>query len=284
MCWTTTKSMTTTGQSPKVKTVVKAGAKKIDKLLIRRIPVNLLLFRPGHFWIELIHDDEDDTDPAMAQARQDGLTEGEINNAKIQPNKANGFRESYGWYPAGLPFQPLNIFNNNLVISTDGVLNGDHEKRKKKDKNKKLTPSDDREAGRKTNNNEHSIRPFDPHQNARFHPEKIPFTNNPYVLSDDKRTIEQIFDEIRETAMTFSDEWSWANDSYKETNCHTLLFIILASCNLADPECIGENLDKHFLRYKKSLMANNNNPENKIKTRQKLVKKLSNISRKAKLN
>ncbi|OTQ81063.1 hypothetical protein [Gilliamella apis] len=52
--------------------------------------------------------------------------------------------------------------------------------------------------------------------------------------------------------------WSWGNDSYRETNCHTLLFIILVSCSLADRECIGESLDKHFLRYKKSLDKNIN--------------------------
>jgi hypothetical protein len=282
MSWGTSKSITSVSKSSKVKTTVKAGKRKLENILIRRIPVNLLMFQVGHYWIELLHEDEEKVDPFMARARINGLKEEDIIYLQNESTKANGFRESYGWYPVGIPFRPQNIFNGKRTISNDGVLNGDSEKRRKKDKKKELIPNLNREAGRKENYNEHSIRPFDPHQNSRFHPNDIKFTNHPYVLSGDNRTDEQIFNEIREFAQGFKDEWSWANDRYDETNCHTLLFLLLANCNLADPDCIGEELDRHFKRYKKSLAKKISYAKEEISNRMNLIKKLNYISVKAK--
>lgn len=288
MTWSTTQSVTSPRHSSKVTTKVKAGVRKIETILIRRIPVNLLFFEVGHFWVEFLHEDEAEIDEPMKAVRQQGLKEKDIVDEKGEPfqisTKANGFRESYGWYPAGVPFQPFNIFNDKRVISSDGTLNGDHEKRRKKDKKKKLTeltPKKDRQAGRKTNHNDHSSRAFDPHQNGHFHEGKIKFTTSPYVLPGDSRTDEEIFNDIRAYVTTFDsegEEWSWANDSYKETNCHTLLFLLLAHCNLADPECIGNELDRHFIRYKASLDKRSKSASERTEKRLELMQKLLDIS------
>ncbi|NUF49634.1 hypothetical protein [Gilliamella sp. ESL0250] len=290
MTWITVKSVTYPRQSSKVIAKVKAGVRPLEKILIRRIPVNLLVFEVGHFWIEFLHEDEAEIDEFMKDTLTKGLKEKDIIDENGHPlqssTKANCFRESYGWYPVGIPFQPLNIFNDKSIISSDGILNGDHTQRRKADKNKKvteLTHTENRKAGRKSNHNEYSSRAFDPHQNGRFHPNKIKFTTHPYVLPSDTRTDEEIFNDIRAFAQKFEDEWSWANDSYKETNCHTLLFLLLANCNLADPDCIGEKLDKHFKRYKKSLDKHSKGAKETTRTRIKLVKKLSNISKSTKL-
>ncbi|MWN05811.1 hypothetical protein [Gilliamella sp. Pas-s95] len=289
MTWITVKSVTYPRQSSKVIAKVKAGVRPLEKILIRRIPVNLLVFEVGHFWIEFLHEDESEIDEVMKNSRERGLKEKDLVDNDENPlqssSKANGFRESYGWYPVGMPFQPINIFNDKSIISSDGILNGDHTQRRKADKNKKvteLTHTENRKAGRKSNHNEYSSRAFDPHQNGRFHPNKIKFTTHPYVLPSDTRTDEEIFNDIRAFAQKFEDEWSWTNDSYKETNCHTLLFLLLANCNLADPDCIGLKQDRHFIRYKKSL---DNLPENTTEKniiRKILIKKLSDISKKAK--
>ncbi|OCG26114.1 hypothetical protein A9G45_11570 [Gilliamella sp. HK2] len=297
MNWIIAKSVTSPSESSKVITKVRAGLRPSQKILIRRIPVNLLLFRVGHFWVEFLHEDESEIDEVMKNSRERGLKEKDLVDDDENPlqssSKANGFRESYGWYPAGFPFQPMNIFNGKNIISSDGTLNGDHPKRRKKDHNKELTeltPTKDRNAGRKKNNNDHSCRAFDPHQNGHFHVEKINFTTSPYLLPNDTRNEEQIFDEIRQFAEEFDaiqpdgthEEWSWAGDSYKETNCHTFLFLLLATCNLADPDCIGLKQDRHFIRYKKSLENLPENTTEKNIIRKMLIKKLSNISKKAK--
>ncbi|TEA26254.1 hypothetical protein [Candidatus Schmidhempelia bombi] len=293
MSWATIKSLTQRAQSSKVTTKVKEGARRLDKILIRRIPVNLLTFNVGHFWIEFLHEDENEIDESMKAIRQQGLKERDIVSEKGVPRqistKANGFRESYGWYPVGTPFRPLNIFYNKLIISSDGTLNGDHEKRREKDYKEELTeltPTQDRNAGRKTVNNDHSSRAFDPHQNGHHHPEKIDFTTNPYVLPDDERTDEEIFNDIRTFAEEFdktTEEWSWWYDSYRETNCHTLLFLLLAHCNLADPDCIGMELDEHFKHYKKSLdKIIKSSCDDRTPKRKQLIKKLLDISKKAK--
>ena len=78
--------------------------------------------------------------------------------------------------------------------------------------------------------------------------------------------------------------WRWDNDSYRETNCHTLLFIILASGSLADPQYIGENLNMYFLRYKKSLDKNINRGRERKVNRKKRIENLAILSKKAKQN
>ncbi|TEA26252.1 hypothetical protein [Candidatus Schmidhempelia bombi] len=291
--WRTIQSMTFPSQSSKVTTKVKEGARKLDKILIRRIPVNLRGFEVGHFWIEFLHEDENEIDESMKAFRRIRKKERDIVNERGKPlkiaTKANGFRESYGWYPVETPFQPLNIFNKQLIISSAGTLNGDHHKRREKDYKEELTeltPTQDRNAGRKTVNNDHSSRAFDPHQNGHHHPENIKFTTNPYVLPGDKRSDEEIFNDIRTFVKQFDEkkqEWSWRNDNYKETNCHTLLFLLLAHCNLADPDCIGMGLDEHFKSYKTSLDSLNKSKVNKqLQERMVLMKKLLDISLKAK--
>lgn len=287
MCCTNTKLKTNMDQLSRAKTDDKSKAKKIDKLVICRIPVSLLDFEVGHYWIELIHDDEDKVEHAIAQARVNGLTEAGMIDLNIKCSKPNGYRESYGWFPSQLVVNPINIFHDKLIVSNDGILNGDHENRINKDKDKIISPTDDREAGRRTDNNELSLRPFDSHQNLRFHPGRITTTISPYILPDDKRTTKQIFSDIKETAIKFGENfnyWSWDNDSYRETNCHTLLFIILASCNLADPEFIGENLDKHFTRYRKSLHRNIKKATSQHIERKELMDKLFKLSMMAKTN
>ncbi|MWN05809.1 hypothetical protein [Gilliamella sp. Pas-s95] len=281
MTWITVKSATYPRQSSKVIAKVKAGVRPLEEILIRRIPINLLIFEVGHFRIEFLHEDESEIDEVMKNSRERGLKEKDLVDNNKNPSqissKANGFRESYGWYPVGFPFQPINIFNGKNIISSDGTLNGDHSKRRKKDHNKELTeltPTKDRNAGRKKNNNDHSCRAFEPHQNGHFHLEKIKFTTSPYLLPNDTRNEEQIFDAIQQDGT--HEEWSWTNDSYKETNCHTFLFLLLATCNLANPDCIGLEQDRHFIRYKKSLdnlsKKNNRKKYNKKNTNEKTIR------------
>lgn len=257
--------------------VVKAHIRKLKNIIIRRIPKKGLV--AGHYWIEIIHHDEDEMDDFMKQARKNKLTEENITTLPIKAcSKANGFRESYGWYPDNGAFHVENTFNSKRWISAKGYLNGDCEIRKEKDKKLDLTYQRDREAGRKRQNNELSSRPFDPHQNGRLHPEKIDFTTHPYILSDDSRTELAIFNDIRKFAKDFKDEWSWNGDGYDETNCHTFLFLLLAHCQLADPDCIGKRYDKHFEDYKKSLDRKKQIKDEKFAKRKILIQKLSDMS------
>lgn len=285
MCWQTFTSTTrdSSGGLQNTQTLISVGPKKLLHIKLRRIPVNLFLFRVGHFWLEFIYDDEKEMDEFMLAANEAKLTQHELGQLGQKCTKANGYRESYGWYPTSMPVQLKNLFNSKLVISSGGVLNGDDSKRRKKDDKKQLTHESDREAGRQETNNEYSIRAFDPHQNGQLHENKIHFTSHPYVLPGDLRTHEQIYEEIVTFAKGFEDEWSWAFDSYKETNCHTLLFLLLASCNLADPDCIGQNEDRHFIAYKKSLSKKNKNRDKKFVIRLELIEKLSELSQSAKL-
>ena len=244
--WNSNKAITTTKDNKQsIETKVKNGVRKLEYIVLRRIPVKG--FEPGHYWIEIIHQDEDEIDEFMEKARTEELTEKDLPMLHGICNKANGFRESYGWYPdkteIGFP----------KLLKGNGILNGDCELRRKKDKDKTLSNIEERDAGRREENNYLSIRPFDAHQNERFHEGKIDFTTNPYLLPGDSRTDEQIIAEIRDFAKSFEDEWSWASDAYFETNCHTFLFLLLATCNLADPDCIGKKLDNHFNEYKEKL-------------------------------
>ncbi|OCG18570.1 MULTISPECIES: hypothetical protein [unclassified Gilliamella] len=289
MTWITAKSVTDHRQSSKVTTKIRTGLRPLENILIRRIPVNLLVSQVGHFWIELLHKDETEIDELMKNTFKKGLKEKDINDENGNPlqhsTKANNFRESYGWYPVQMKIQLLNIFIDKRIVSSDGILNGDHAQRRKEDEEEtltELTHTKDRKAGRKSNNNEYSSRAFDPHQSNRFHPEKIKFTSHPYVLPSDTRSDEEIFNEIRAFAQAFEDEWSWGYDCYKETNCHTFLFLLLATCNLADPDCIGEELDRHFKRYKKSLDKHCKGVKETTIKRRILMEKLLDISENAK--
>lgn len=256
-------------------TKVKDGARKLDNIVLRRITQKEI--SPGHYWIEIIHQDEDEVDEFMKKARKKPTGEWYLHNLNEICKKANGFRESYGWYPDDASFnikpKPLKLLKGN------GFLNGDCELRRNKDMFRSLSNKVNREAGRREENNNLSIRPFDPHQNGRFHPKDIDFTTNPYLLPGDSRTDEQIIAEIRDFAKSFKDEWSWHFDTYNETNCHTFLFLLLATCNLADPDCIGKGLDQHFLLYKQSLdFLKSKKADPKYVKRKNLINKLDKIS------
>ena len=258
-------SKTNMDQLTRAKIDDKSRAKKIDKLVT----------------------DEDKIEHAMVRARTrtNGLTEADMNDLHIKCSKPNRYRESYGWFPSELVVNPINIFHDKLIVSNNGILNGDHENRIDKDKNKIISPTDDREAGRSADKNELSLRLFDLNQNLRFYSGRTTTTISPYISADDKRTTKQIFSNIKETAIKFSEKfnyWSWDNDSYRETNCHTLLFIILASGSLADPQYIGENLNMYFLRYKKSLEKNINRGRERKVNRKKRIENLAMLSKKAK--
>lgn len=249
---------------------VKAGYRELDWIRICRIPLAFFGSKgafPGHYWIEIIHDNEDIIDKHIKVAREEYKTEAEIislGNVK----SANGFRESYGWYPVDFPvtitpnedpktaaYVPIKL----IEFKEAGTLNGDSTVRRKKDESKFLIHITPREAGRKTMNNNLSIYAFDPHQCSRFHKGEIKMMSHPYLLPNDNRTKEDIIKEIREFANSFYDEyskeWSWYNDGYNEVNCHTFLFLLLGHVGLADP-IIAEDKDKHFREYFKNVKNN----------------------------
>ena len=101
---------------------------------------------------------------------------------------------------------------------------------------------------KKTMNINLSIHAFEPHQCSRFYKMMSPS----YLLPNDSRTEAQIIEEIRDFAEKFDDEWSYKWHRYNETYCHTFVFLLFASCNLADPDCIGAKKDPYFKSYKKS--------------------------------
>ena len=279
--WNSNKAITTNKDNKQsIETKVKNGGRILENIVLRRIFISYPIIEgkfidPGHYWIEIIHSDEDETDEFMEKARKEQLTEKELPKLNGICKKANGFRESYGWYPDDAVFFGSGRYN---LLKGNGFLNGDCELRRKKDKDKILSNTEERNAGRREENNDLSIRPFDAHQNERFHEGKIDFTTNPYLLPGDSRTDEQIITEIRDFAKSFKDEWSWHNNRFDETNCHTFLYLLLAKCNLADFDCIGKKRDPYFLEYKKSLEDNEDKLDSKCQERKKLIDKLWQIS------
>jgi hypothetical protein len=273
---------------------VKAGYRELDWIRICRIPLSLSFFEndgafPGHYWIEIIHDDEDIIDKHIKVAREKYKTEAEIISLE-NVKSANGFRESYGWYPVDIPIEIIpdtKIPGTNfpaIEIKKAGTLNGDSMVRRKKDESEFRTHITPREAGRKTMNNNLSIYAFDPHQCSRFHKGEIKMMSHPYLLPNDNRTKEDIIKEIRDFANSFYDEyskeWSWYNDSYREVNCHTFLFLLLGHVGLADP-IIAEDKDKHFRKYFKDVENNLDDVEPNYYV---LLKKLKENSEKIKEN
>ena len=180
-------SKTNMDQFTRAKINDKSRAKKIDKLVT----------------------DEDKIEHAMVRARTNGLTEADMNDLHIKCSKPNRYRESYGWFPSELVVNPINIFHDKLIVSNNGILNGDHENRIDKDKNKIISPTDDREAGRSADKNELSLRLFDLNQNLRFYSGRTTTTISPYISADDKRTTKQIFSNIKETAIKFSEKFNY---------------------------------------------------------------------------
>lgn len=249
---------------------VKEGYRELDWIRICRIPLAFFGSKgafPGHYWIEIIHDNEDIIDKHIKVAREEYKTEAEIISLE-NVKSANGFRESYGWYPVSFPFtitpntDPMiaaRVPIQSIDIKKTGTLNGDSTKRRQKDESKCLNHITPREAGRKTMNNNLSIYAFDPHQCSRFKKNEIKMLSHPYLLPNDNRTKEGIIEEIRKFANSFYDEyskeWSWYNDGYNEVNCHTFLFLLLGHVGLADP-IIAEDKDEHFIKYLENVESN----------------------------
>lgn len=186
---------------------------------------------PGHYWIEIIHTDEDESGKS-------------INGQACFPN---GYRESYGWYPT------------KALMAAEGCLNGDWPSRKESDKEQELNYKSERNAGRSKMNNDISSRAFDPHQSDHHTTGLITYETIPYLLPGDKRSEGDIIDEIRSFAAnyknTYSKTWDYKFDHYSENNCHTFLILLLFQLNLADLH-IGKNKDKHFNAYYRSTLAN----------------------------
>lgn len=303
--WYLNKAITTNKDNKQsIETKVKNGGRILENILLRRIVVKycgkegevnprtrnlsgLIIscgkhFDTGHYWIEIINPDEDKYDPIRTRQIERKSTAKEERIHLYNVSYPNGFRESYGWYPDDGSFNADNIVKKDArIISGKGFLNGDCILRKTKDENLDLLPTTNRNAGRSRRFNSLSSFAFDPHQNGRFHPDIIDFTTNPYLLPGDSRTDNEIIKEIRKFAENFhtrwSEEWSWNNDGYDETNCHTFLFLLLAKCKLADPDCIGRSRDPHFIAYKKSLESKKGLSP-KYEERKKLVSDLHYIS------
>ncbi|OCG18824.1 hypothetical protein A9G24_11310 [Gilliamella sp. App6-5] len=267
-----------------IETTVKAGTRKLENILIRRIPKRGI--NPGHYWIEIVHKDENEMDDFIVEAKKKGLKEKHLKGLDQTVKKINGFRESYGWYPiSNSSFNNISIVDiftrNSRCIKNKGCVNGDHKDRRKEDENRDLNYKIKRIAGRSKLKNDLSTIAFDCSQHRRFDSKNpITLTTNPYLLSGDVRTEEQIIEQIRNFTTKFEKnepEWSWNGDGFDETNCHTMLFLLLASCNLADPECIGKGLDPHFTAYQESL-NDKDQLESKYQERKSLITKLLQIS------
>lgn len=267
----------------RVVTYVKDGYKKLNWIRICRIPLGNPLKGngaiPGHYWVEIIHDDENDIDDHVKKARMAKQKEGKINKLG-NIKSANGFRESYGWYPVSLP---ISISWSSFEIKEKGVLNGASDSRIAKDANKFRDHKTEREAGRKTMNNNLSKYAFDPHQYQRFKEKDINMISNPYLPPGDNRTKETIIQQIRNFASTFHSKhsaiWSWDNDSYYEVNCHTFLFLLLGEVGLADP-IIANDQDKHFRCYFNDINCFFNLilASKAIEARRKILTNLKNLS------
>ncbi len=279
-------------------TSVKAGFKKLDWLRICRIPLSFTSSKdafPGHYWIEIINSDENNTDAHIKKARSENQTEQEIIKlGNVQ--SANGFRESYGWYPTDFPspyydrvvifiVSPLIkkiIYNDTKTVyevKEKGIVNGASYSRIAEDANEYHDHTTKREAGRKTMYNNLSKYAFDPHQYQRFKEEDIKMISNPYLPSEDTRTKETIIQQIRDFASTFhsrhSSIWSWNNDKFNEVNCHTFLFLLLGELKLADV-IIRDRKDIHFRKYLIALL----NSKKADETRKTLLNDLETLSSK----
>ncbi|PXY95858.1 hypothetical protein DKK76_02910 [Frischella perrara] len=300
----TTVTGTTVPNNPdeqsRVLTCAKDGYKKLDWLRICRIPLrvsirDITIFGsdsgdfPGHYWVEIIHGDENNIDAHIQKARSAKQTEKEIiklGNVK----SANGFRESYGWYPTNFPIKitiEQTAYSYATVEATgikkieffkqEGIVNGASNSRIGEDANEYHDHTTKREAGRKTMYNNLSKYAFDPHQYQRFKEEDINMISNPYLPPGDTRTKETIIQQIRDFASTFHSRhsaiWSWYNDSYDEVNCHTFLFLLLGKLGLADV-IIRDNKDTHFTKYLAALEKS----KKADKTRKDLLTNLKNLS------
>lgn len=203
---------------------IKVGFRELPKIRLCRIPV---FGSPGHHWVEIVHDDENTAGP-------------------------NGYRESYGWYPAV------------SGMDVEGCVNGDSPYRKGKDASKILSCKSSRNAGRRLSPNEISSRAFDPHQCDHHIKGKIDHVISPYLLPDDHRSQDDIISEIREFAKiyktTYSTNWSyyWTR-AYDENNCHNFLILLLCHVRLADVH-IGRGKEKYFNAYYKSVQNNISEP------------------------
>ena len=279
-------------------TSVQAGFKKLEWLRICRIPLSLFSSEgafPGHYWIEIINSDENNIDAHIQKARSANQTEKEIIKlGNVQ--SANGFRESYGWYPINsfaIRIRPkLSYINLQLrgqlvypavQIKKEGIVNGASDSRIKKDANNYRDHTTDRKAGRNIMNNNLSKYAFDPDQYLRFSEEKINIVSNPYLPPEDNRTKEEIIQQIRNFASTFHSKhsafWSWNNDGYDEVNCHTFLFLLLGEVGLADP-IIANDQDKHFRCYFNDINCFFNLilASKAIEARRKILTNLKNLS------
>ena len=294
-----------TNDQSRIITSVKAGFKKLDWLRICRIPLSFNSSKgafPGHYWIEIIHEKEDMIDQHIRKAREEKKVEQEI-IALGNVQSANGFRESYGWYPIALPvtitpndnpYSTSDIPIGRIEIKEQGIINGASDSRIAKDASKYRDHTTERDAGREIKKkdektevmileNNLSIYPFDPHQSSRFREGEIKMVSHPYLFPRDNRTKDEIIEEIRKFASSFSSDhsalWSWCIDGYSEVNCHTFLFLLLGKLELADP-IIAEDKDDHFRRYFKIVKSNNfSNPK-----RLELLTKLDDISKELKEN
>ena len=278
-------------------TSVQAGFKKLEWLRICRIPLSFISSKgafPGHYWIEIINGDENNIDAHIKKARSENQTEQEIIKlGNVQ--SANGFRESYGWYPTEFPsphydrvviflVSPLIkkiIYNDTKTVyevKEKGIVNGASHSRIAEDANEYRDHTTNRKAGRNTMENNLSKYAFDPDQYLRFSKEeKINIVSYPYLASDDNRTKEDIINDIRDFAKTFHTKhsaiWSWNNDKFNEDNCHTFLFLLLGELKLADV-IIRDNKDIHFTKYLAALEKS----KKADKTRKDLLTNLKNLS------
>ncbi|WP_445990195.1 hypothetical protein ACSVCE_07950 [Chromobacterium haemolyticum] len=198
---------------------------RLDRVTIKRIPLwskpgmynyegEIFKFGPGHYWVEIAHDDP-----------------------KI--------KESCGWYPArdirAMP--PPNMVG--AMWNVEGCINGDSPERKESDSLAREKPQYDKLAGRGIG---HKPYPFDPnHGNPKARRVVHPYFR---LYPSDERSVEATIQQIRDFAASYQTKydgrWSYRLDSFDENNCHTFIWRLLHDCQLVDAKLLDPNTDIHF--------------------------------------
>lgn len=196
---------------------------RLDRVTIKRIPLwskpgpynydgEIFKFGPGHYWVEIAHDDP-----------------------KI--------KESYGWYPARdiRAMSPPKMLG--AMWDVEGCINGDSRERRKVDD--QAETKEEKLAGRGIG---HKPYPYDPnHGNPDARSVVHPYFR---IYRSDERSIETTIQQIRDFAASYHSKyggrWSYRLDSFDENNCHTFIWRLLHDCQLVDAKLLDPDTDIHF--------------------------------------
>ncbi|OQS30943.1 hypothetical protein B0T40_24060 [Chromobacterium haemolyticum] len=197
---------------------------RLDRVTIKRIPLwskpgmynyegEIFKFGPGHYWVEIAHDDP-----------------------KI--------KESYGWYPARdiRAMSPPKMLG--AMWDVEGCINGDSDERRATDK-RRGNLNFEKLAGQGIGSQPF---PSDPnHGNPKARSVVHPYFR---LYRSDERSVEATIQQIRDFAASYQTQyggrWSYRLDSFDEDNCHTFIWRLLHDCQLVDAKLLDPNTDIHF--------------------------------------